>query len=36
MDSLAAFVDTNVIIEHLAGNLDIPEVREKFNVLYSK
>ncbi len=35
MDGLAAFVDTNVIIEHLAGNFDILEIREKFNVLYS-
>ncbi len=35
MDSLSAFVDTNVILEHLEGNLDILEVREKFDVLYS-
>lgn len=32
---MSAFVDTNVIIEHLTGNLDILEVRERFDVLYS-
>ncbi|WP_262926560.1 PIN domain-containing protein [Thermococcus henrietii] len=35
MDSLGVFVDTNVIIEHLAGNIDLLEIREKFNILYT-
>ena len=35
MDRLTVFVDTNVIIEHLAGNFDILELRDKFNALYS-
>lgn len=35
MDSLSAFVDTNVIVEHLVGNIDILKIREMFDVLYS-
>ncbi|QDA30600.1 PIN domain-containing protein [Thermococcus indicus] len=35
MGHLAAFVDTNVIIEHLKGNIDLLDLRERFNVLYS-
>ncbi len=35
MDSLGAFIDTNVIIEHLAGSIDVLEIREKFDILYT-
>lgn len=35
MGYLAAFVDTNVIIEHLKGNIDLLDLRERFDVLYS-
>ena len=35
MDGLGAFVDTNVIIEHLVGNIDLLEIQEKFNILYA-
>ncbi|WP_297067296.1 type II toxin-antitoxin system VapC family toxin [Thermococcus sp.] len=35
MGPLTAFVDTNVIIEHLEGNIDLLTLREKFDVLYS-
>ncbi|KUH34417.1 nucleotide-binding protein [Thermococcus celericrescens] len=35
MGSLTAFVDTNVIIEHLEGNIDLLDIMERFNVLYS-
>ncbi len=28
MDGLRAFVDTNVIIEHLVGSIDLLEMRE--------
>ncbi|NJE45914.1 PIN domain-containing protein [Thermococcus sp. GR7] len=35
MGHLTAFVDTNVIIEHLGGNIDLLDLRERFDVLYS-
>ena len=35
MGPLTAFVDTDVIIEHLGGNIDLLTLREKFDVLYS-
>jgi len=35
MGPLTAFVDTNVIIEHLEGNVDLLDIRERFDVLYS-
>ena len=35
MDGLRAFVDTNMIIEHLVGSIDLLEIREKFNILYT-
>lgn len=35
MDGLAAFVDTNVIIEHLEGNIDLLDLKERFDILYS-
>ena len=35
MGHLTAFVDTNVIIEHLGGNIDLLDLRERFDILYS-
>ncbi|WP_010480061.1 type II toxin-antitoxin system VapC family toxin [Thermococcus zilligii] len=35
MGPLTAFVDTNVIIEHLEGNVDLLDIRERFDALYS-
>ncbi|NJE47926.1 PIN domain-containing protein, partial [Thermococcus sp. GR7] len=35
MDGLAAFVDTNVIIKHLEGNIDLLDLKEGFDILYS-
>ncbi|MDV3104086.1 PIN domain-containing protein [Thermococcus waiotapuensis] len=35
MGPLTAFVDTNVIIEHLEGNVDLLDIRERLDALYS-
>ncbi|WP_297555934.1 type II toxin-antitoxin system VapC family toxin [Thermococcus sp.] len=35
MDRLTAFIDTNIIIEHLGGNIDLLDLRERFDILYS-
>ena len=35
MGPLTAFVGTNVIIEHLEGNINLLDIREIFDVLYS-
>ncbi|MFA4640561.1 type II toxin-antitoxin system VapC family toxin [Pyrococcus kukulkanii] len=35
MAGLTAFVDTNVIVEHLEGDINLLDLREKFDILYS-
>ena len=35
MGDLRAFIDTNVILDHLEGKVDLLEIREKIGTLYS-